>query len=554
VIAKRIASPKGSSGFTRLAAYVVNARAGVDPASWERLDAYIRDVNGHGEKVAWARVTNCASPDPGWAAKEIAVTQARNRRAGPDRQYHLVVSFPEGERPTREQLENIEDRLCEALGYGEHQRISAVHQNTENWHLHVAINKVHPGTFRNATPIGDHYRLQAACAELEVRHGLTREPHTVDRGQTAERRERRTRGRAADFEAQTGAPAFQTWVRQHAGAALLAARDSGRGWPELHRVAAGFGLTVKLRGAGLVIGHQTESRLHVKASSIDRSLSLKSLAAVLGPFEAPEASVESTQPHARYELPRCPAALFGLYGQERAAAERARDAALAALRARHRAYAEQLATYHADRRQQERAAGLRGVLRRESLRHLAEQRARDHAERRAREAAERQQARAQHPVPGWQAWLEARAAGGNEAALAALRARQQQRERIEAQIIDAADDRAARHVVHQHLRPAVRRDGRVVYRVADGGLVLDEARQVRVGQHTAGAAFLALTLAADRFGAGPLQVRGTEDFRRQVAQLAGAKGMRVRFADAELERERRRNATERQQNTAQQGR
>ena len=48
MIAKRILSPKGGSGFERLARYVVNARNGVDPASWERLgtrfDRIRRDV------------------------------------------------------------------------------------------------------------------------------------------------------------------------------------------------------------------------------------------------------------------------------------------------------------------------------------------------------------------------------------------------------------------------------------------------------------------------------------------------------------------------------
>ena len=120
----------------------------------------------------------------------------------------------------------------------------------------------------------------------------------------------------------------------------------------------------------------------------------------------------------------------------------------------------------------------------------------------------------------------------------ALRARQQQRERVEAELLEAADAGEARHIVYQHLRPAVRRDGRVVYRVADGGLVSDETRQVRVNQVTAGAAFLALTLAADRFGGRPLNVQGTDDFRRQVAQLAGIEGLGVTFADAGLERQR----------------
>ena len=73
----------------------------------------------------------------------------------------------------------------------------------------------------------------------------------------------------------------------------------------------------------------------------------------------------------------------------------------------------------------------------------------------------------------------------------------------------------------------------------DGGLVSDEARQVRVNQVTAGAAFLALTLAVDRFGGRPLHVQGNDDFRQIVAQLAGAAGLNVNFADANLERKRK---------------
>jgi hypothetical protein len=125
-------------------------------------------------------------------------------------------------------MEDIEDRLCAAIGFAAHQRVSAVHQNTDNWHLHVAINKVHPTSFRNLTPVRDHYRLQEACAELEIRHGLTREPHTVDPRQSADRRQRKACGRTADFEAQHGEKSFGTWVREQAAAAALAAATAAR--------------------------------------------------------------------------------------------------------------------------------------------------------------------------------------------------------------------------------------------------------------------------------------------------------------------------------------
>lgn len=539
MIAKRIMAPKGGAGFGRLGAYVLNARRDVDPASWTRLNAYILDSGHAGEKVAWARVTNCLTDDPGWAVKEVLATQARNTRSRSDKSYHLVVSFPEGERPTRAQIEDIEDRLCGAIGFAEHQRVSAVHRNTDNWHLHVAINKVHPRTFRNVMPVRDHYRLQEACAELEVRHGLTRENHTIGPGQAREGD--KARGRAADFEARHGGQSFLAWVRAQAAPALLAARDSGKGWPELHRVAAAYDLDLRPRGAGLVIGHRGNKRLHVKASAVDHGLSLQALTAALGPYRASGQNKAEASPKTSYAAPGGTGSLYEDFRRQRAAAIAAREAAILALRERHRAYGEQLRAYHRARLRQERLSGRRGMLRRDALRHLAEQRQRDRAERRDREATERRLLRAQHAIPSWQGFLEAAASQGNEDALAALRGRQRQRTRFETALLEAAEAGEVRHVLRQHLRPAVRRDGRVVYRVADGGLVMDEARQVRVSQMTDGAALLALSLATDRFGGRPLTVRGTEEFRTQVAQLAGSTGIGVTFADAGLE-QRRRNA------------
>ena len=536
MIAKRIMAPKGGAGFGRLGAYVLNARRDVDPASWTRLNAYILDDGHAGEKVAWARVTNCLTDDPGWAVKEILATQARNTRSRSDKSYHLVVSFPEGERPTRAQIEDIEDRLCGAIGFAAHQRVSAVHRNTDNWHLHVAINKVQPRTFRNVMPVRDHYRLQEACAELEVRHGLTRENHTIGPGQAREGD--KARGRAADFEARHGGQSFLAWVRAQAAPALLAARDSGKGWPELHRVAAAYDLDLRPRGAGLVIGHRGNKRLHVKASDVDRGLSLQALTAALGPYMASGQDKAETPPKTSYAAPGGTGPLYEDFRRQRAAAIAAREAAILALRERHRAYGEQLRAYHRARLRQERLSGRRGMLRRDALRHLAEQRQRDCAERRDREATERRLLRAQHAIPSWQGFLEAAASQGNEDALGTLRARQRRRTRFETALLEAATAGEVRHVIRQHLRPAVRRDGRVVYRVADGGLVMDEARQVRVSQMTDGAAFLALTLAADRFGGRPLNVQGTEDFRRRVAELAGSVGLGVTFADAGLERQR----------------
>lgn len=537
MIAKRVLTPKGGSGYQRLSGYVLNVRQehreAIDPASWTRLGAYILDTPHDGEKVAWARATNCGNDDPGWAVKHILSVQERNTRSKSDKSYHLVVSFPEGERPTRAQVEDIEDRLCDALGFGEHQRVSAVHQNTDNWHLHVAINKVHPVTLRNVTPIRDHFRLQAACLELEIKHGLTQEPHTVDFAQS---RERKARGRAADFEARHGGQSFLAWTQEHARPALLAALGAGQGeWQAMHQVAATYGLELKLRGAGLVISHRSDSRLHVKASDVDRGLSLKALTDRLGPFQPSGEQVQAAKPRTRYERPTQSGSLYEAFQREREGSVRARDVAIAELAERHRAYGRELTSWYRQRLRQERTQGLKGALRRESFQHIAAEREKDRKARVEREREERRQARAAHSIPNWQGYLEAEAANGNEQALAALRSRQRRTRQLETEVLTAENADRARHVVHRHMKPAVRRDGRVIYRVTDGGIVSDEAAHVRVPQPTTAAAFLALMLAADRFGDRPLIVRGTQAFRHQIATVAAIEGMSVRFADPALE-------------------
>lgn len=538
MIAKRVLTPKGGSGYQRLSGYVLNVRQEhretTDPASWTRLGAYLLDTSHAGEKVAWARATNCGHDDPGWAVRHVLATQQQNTRSKSDKSYHLVVSFPEGERPSREQMEDIEDRLCEALGFGDHQRVSAVHQNTDNWHLHVAINKVHPVTLRNVTPIRDHFRLQAACVELEIRHGLTQEPHTVDFAQS---RERKARGRAADFEARHGGQSFLAWTQEHARPALLEALEGKMGWQAMHQVAAGYDLDLKLRGAGLVISHRSDGRLHVKASDVDRGLSLKAMTDRLGPFEPSGAQAQAEKLGACYERPVRAGDLYDAFQREREVSVRARDAAVAGLAARHRAYGRELAGWYRQRLRQERAQRQRGALRRDSLQHITEEREKDRKARVEREREERRQARAAHPIPNWQGYLEAEAAKGNEQALASLRFRQR-RMQLESEVLTAESAEQARHIVHDHLKPAVRRDGRVIYRVTDGGVVSDEAAHVRVPQPTTAAAVLALSLAADRFGSRPLIVKGTEAFRSQIAAVAAIEGMSITFADPALERER----------------
>jgi hypothetical protein len=182
MIAKRVSRSRTKDSFRRLGRYMLGQKEKTEArlaagGSWEPTAAYVLDLPGGGAKVGQIRISNCDAAEPADAIAEIQAVQAMNVRAKGDKTYHLVVSFPPGERPSEAQLRDIEDELCAAIGLGDHQRISAVHTDTDHLHIHIAISKVHPDTRRCIEPWYDKRKLMAACDRLEIKHGLTHTDH-----------------------------------------------------------------------------------------------------------------------------------------------------------------------------------------------------------------------------------------------------------------------------------------------------------------------------------------------------------------------------------------
>ena len=107
-------------------------------SSITRLISYLTNTQGSSQRVGEVRISGCEAEEAGWAAMEMLATQQQNTRAKGDKTYHLVLSFHEN-LPSRD-IAEIERRVCEAIGLGEHQRVSVMHNDTENPHLHIAIN------------------------------------------------------------------------------------------------------------------------------------------------------------------------------------------------------------------------------------------------------------------------------------------------------------------------------------------------------------------------------------------------------------------------------
>ena len=233
---------------------------------------YLTDAQSKDHRLGQVQITNCDAVSVQDAITEVLATQHTNTRAKGDKTYHLIVSFRAGEQPSADTLRAIEERICAGLGYGEHQRVSAVHNDTDNLHIHIAINKIHPTRHTMHEPYYSHRALAELCTTLERDYGLEPDNH--------EPRQRGAEGRAADMERHAGVESLVGWIKRE----CLDEIKGAQSWQELHQVMRDNGLELRERANGLVI--EAGDGTMVKASTLARDLSKPKLEARLGPFEA----------------------------------------------------------------------------------------------------------------------------------------------------------------------------------------------------------------------------------------------------------------------------
>jgi hypothetical protein len=212
------------------------------------------------------------------ACKLVDAVQAQNTRAGSKRTYHLVISLHSDDRRLeRKELQRIVERLVGTLGFSEHQYIAVRHDDTDHEHIHVAINKIHPETFRIHSPAWDHQKLFTGARALERELGLT-----PLRSRTRERE--RVPQRAADCEAHHGVESFARWAREKLRPALRT--TAVRSWDDVHDVCGRLGVVIRPHGNGLVF-EDADRGVRVKASFVARELSKARLCQQLGSFQPP---------------------------------------------------------------------------------------------------------------------------------------------------------------------------------------------------------------------------------------------------------------------------
>ena len=155
------------------------------PTSIKRLVHYITDPQRIEDRVKAVRVINLSDGEADrvsvrMAIAQMEVAQSMAGHRAKQKTGHVVLSFVE--RDLDESLVwKIEAELMERVGYGSHQRVSVIHGDRPNRHVHIAFNKVsrHPDAANGKQRwLNDHFKHDALKLATAVDY-LQRKYHVL---------------------------------------------------------------------------------------------------------------------------------------------------------------------------------------------------------------------------------------------------------------------------------------------------------------------------------------------------------------------------------------
>ena len=228
---------------------------------------------------------------------------------------HYVLSWQEGETPTIEQAREAVQMTMKHLGLEGHQVIWGLHDDTENVHIHIAVNRVHPETLK-VVEINKGFQnnaIQQAAAIVEKLQGWKN--HEKARFKTDEfgnlitdaknkrpqifkeaDKPKEPTGKVKDKEIQTGEKSAQRIGIEKAAPIIAAAMS----WADLHAKMQAAGMEYRRDGSGakIFIGD-----VGVKASDIvDRKNNFGALQKRFGLYQPPNQPEIKNDPHNRTQI------------------------------------------------------------------------------------------------------------------------------------------------------------------------------------------------------------------------------------------------------------
>ena len=250
-------------------------------SSFATLISYCKDREG----VAHVGTQNIHFEES--AAAEMESLAFENRRCK-DPLMHIILSWRETELPTNAQIDEAVEIALKELDLQDCQAIWIVHSDTENRHVHIAANRIHPETYRAVQPANrwTYKAIQRAARKIETLQGWEQETHGIysvtPEGGIIEREQQETENpklskEALDLEAHTATKSAERICQETAAPIVRNAKS----WEELHQRLAERGIAFERKGSGAVL---IVSEIVVKASKAGRDISLSKLETRLGEY------------------------------------------------------------------------------------------------------------------------------------------------------------------------------------------------------------------------------------------------------------------------------
>ncbi|MBU2750313.1 relaxase/mobilization nuclease domain-containing protein [Acidithiobacillus thiooxidans] len=516
----------------------------------------------------------------------IADKAHRKAKFKGDPVYHLVLSWRSEDSPKPDQITNCIRHTLKALGMNECQAVWAIHRDTDDDHVHVAVNRVHPekGVVMGP-PRRDYLIIDKAMRELEIKHGFARDngPFITLDGKGGpqivrmSRKERLEKGllnsgdehgqamtqAAKAAERSQGAPSFQEWAQDTPARALRNVLSSPRAtWQDVHTALAVHGMVIQPRGSGMVVSTTLESGrvLACPVSKLDRGLTKMKLEQHLGAFTpAPSLLPSSATTYEKFLHARQtgmqsdgPAPYDDKKGQ-RIKRRAERQVEREGLHTRYKADLQQIKDTRSDARQSlmARQKSERDAFQASTKAHKQAFMAKEAAKgtsaamgkslwayeaARAKEALQKKHLKERHALPRtmvWRDWLEQQAAMGDEAALASLRGiryREGRKAHQEKNGIEGEELEGLKPILSELHHEIDHRRQLIHYRNGQGAkLFTDTGPRIEMHDRAESSVEAALRIAVQKYGA--VDITGSATFREQAARQAARLGIQVRDAD-----------------------
>ena len=295
MILKHVKNPKRSAGKAERVRLLSNYMLNPESKGTEKC-------------TAWGSFGMYCSSKTDLQNEMIAMSRCSTRSKDP--LDHWILSFKQDEKPRGEQVQQMVQQILQDFDMSDHQCFFAVHEDTDNRHVHILLNRISPTDLKAKVVGGGLYKLHAQKVVAKLAHDFGFSAEANDRFTVNEKgkvvRNKAAADKGKNWEAEKHSAANdEESVSERAKRELTGVFDKAQSWQDLHGQLAALGYRYEKSGSGAKVFFDDVA---IKASdaSKKRNSALGKLVKRFGEFEptdpAGPVAPEKVQP--RFELPK----------------------------------------------------------------------------------------------------------------------------------------------------------------------------------------------------------------------------------------------------------